>query len=122
MKKLLILTLLWFTMLGAYAQADSSVAIPMKETAPPVKTDKPRKGNRMPAHQETCVVDFTTMNIRSTLSNEIISYELWDENGEYAVMVCIDDTDMVGFMCTLTGNYQLHLVTADTSYMGYIEL
>ena len=122
MKRLLILVLLWFTMLGAYAQADSSISIPLEETTPPKLKDRPKKGNRMPAQKETCVIDFVNVSIRSTILNEIISYELWDETGEYIVMTYWDDADMVEFISTLTGCYQLRLVTVDTSYTGYIAV
>ena len=52
----------------------------------------------------------------------IISYELWDETGENIVAAYPDDYDMVVYMSSLTGCYQLRLVTAESTYIGYIEL
>ena len=84
--------------------------------------EKPEKGHRTSPTYETCVIDFTNLAIATERIPMIISYELWDETGENIVAAYPDDYDMVVYMSSLTGCYQLRLATAESTYIGYIEL
>ena len=84
--------------------------------------EKPEKGHRTSPTYETCVIDFSNFAIATERIPMIISYELWDGTGEEIVVSYPNDYDMVTFMSSLSGCYQLRLVTEDSTYIGYIEL
>ena len=52
----------------------------------------------------------------------VISYELRDEEGETMIVGFSSDSDLVEFMTSLQGVYQIRLVTDEYLYIGYIEL
>ncbi len=107
---------------SVFAQAEDSISVPLSETDRPEEQKPPRKGNRMPSMKEVCVIDFSSKSISSSIGLEIVTYELWNEAGEYIVTSTFDDTDMVDFLSTIKGSYQLHIVTEYSVYFGYIEL
>ena len=82
----------------------------------------PEKGHRTSPTYGTCVIDFSNFAIATERIPIIISYELWDGTGEEFVVSYPNDYDMVVYMSSLTGCYQLRLVTAESTYIGYIEL
>ncbi|MDE6022962.1 MAG: hypothetical protein K2G13_05605, partial [Muribaculaceae bacterium] len=68
------------------------------------------------------IIDISTHSIQTSLSNDIISYELWDEEGESMIVSYKYDSNMVAFLSTVKGVYQFRIATAETIYLGYIEL
>ena len=76
----------------------------------------------MPAAPVICVIDFTNLSITSDRLPIVLSYEFWDETGDTMIISYPNDYDMVFFMSSQTGIYQLRLVSAETTYTGYIEL
>ena len=79
-------------------------------------------GWRMPAVPTTCMVDFANLSITFDRLPIVLSYELWDETGDIMLISYFSDYDMVTFMSSLSGYYQLRLVTEGNTYIGYIEL
>lgn len=86
------------------------------------KKEEDPKGLRMPMASMTCIIHFTTNSIETNRLSEIISYELWDEEGEFLMASYISDSDMVALLSTVSGVYQFRITTAETIYVGYIEL
>ena len=84
--------------------------------------EKNNKGHRLPVRTQTCLIDFDSHTISTSVSADIISYELWDENGESIVLAFGTDSDMVVYLSEISGLYQLRLVTEKYTYIGYIEL
>lgn len=87
--------------------------------------DKPEEnpwGLRIPAVPLTSTIDFDALSIISDRLPMVLSYELWDESGDTMLVSYSNDFDMVSFMSSLTGCYQLRLLSADSTYLGYIEL
>jgi len=80
------------------------------------------KGWRAPSKPATCTIDFTTLSITSNRVSSVLSYELWDEEGETSIAAYPSDSELVQFMTGLDGVYQLRLVTDEYIYIGYIEL
>ena len=110
--------------LGTNAQAEPSsnqLTVSMSGDGYDI-SDKDPFGFRMPAAPITCTIDFTTLSITSNRVQLILSYELRDETGEEIVATYPNDYDMVVYMSSLTGCYQLRLATAESTYIGYIEL
>ena len=122
MKKIIFIILAFFAVapFGAYSAAD--VQVPVSLRGQEDYYEIPDRGHRTSPTYETCVIDFTNLAIATERIPMIISYELWDETGENIVAAYPDDYDMVVYMSSLSGCYQLRLVTEDSTYIGYIEL
>lgn len=69
-----------------------------------------------------CTIDLTSGTVQTTLTSEIISYEIWDSEGAAPVAQYIDESDFVGSLCDVRGLYQLRFITESYQYIGYIEL
>lgn len=80
------------------------------------------KGWRMPVAPFTCMIDFTNLSITSDRLPKVLLYELWDETGDIMLISYPNDYDMVTFISSQKGCYQLRLVTERNTYIGYIEL
>lgn len=126
MKKLLtylIIALSLIVGLGTNLKAEQSspqVIVSLTE-----EKDIPEKnpwGYRKPTAPITCMIDFTDLSITSDRLPMVLSYELWDETGDYMIVSYSSDFHMVTFMISLTGCYQLRLETEENTYIGYIEL
>lgn len=80
------------------------------------------RGRRTPARHIYCLIDFDVKGISIENDTEILSYELWNEEGESLIVAYPEDEQMVEFMSGLKGTYQLRLVTEECLYVGYVEL
>ncbi|MDE5790135.1 MAG: hypothetical protein K2H96_02755 [Muribaculaceae bacterium] len=108
--------------INAKAQQDSSqVIVSLTEENKDIPIENPW-GLRMPPAPTSCIVDFTNLSITSDRLPMVLSYELWDETGETMIILYSNDYDMVTFMASLSGCYQLKLISEDNTYIGYIEL
>lgn len=79
-------------------------------------------GWRMPAAPISCQIDFNALSITSDRLPTVLSYELWNDTGESMIISYSNDYDMVSCMASLAGVFQLRLISAETSYIGYMEL
>ena len=122
MKKIItiIIALTAIITFDVYPAPETPTTVALKELED--YSELPDKGNRTSHTYWTCVIDFSNFAIATERIPMIISYELWDETGENIVAVYPDDYDMVVYMSSLSGCYQLRLVTAESTYIGYIEL
>ena len=109
---------------GNRIMADPSlpqITVSLKEDGYDKPEEEPR-GWRMPAVPLTCTIDFTDLSITADRLPVVLSYELLDETGDKMIISYSNDYDMVVFMSSLVGVYQLHLVLGETSYIGYTVL
>lgn len=83
---------------------------------------RPDKGNRMPSVPITCFVYFSSNQIEVSTTIPIISYQLWDEEGESMIAAYTSDSQLVQLMTGLQGVYQLRLEADEYIYIGEIEL
>lgn len=116
----LILALAFIMPAEAFSFVAESTVISMAKK--PTRKDLPTKGHRMPSEKVVCVIDFTSGQIMVETSSPVISYELRDEEGETMIVGFSSDSDLVEFMTSLQGVYQIRLVTDEYLYIGYIEL
>lgn len=126
MKKILIL-ILALVVAGLTENAFSSVENNVQVTLTTQVNNNnhirpPEKGNRKPSSPLISIVDFASGHIEVSTPTPIISYELWDEEGETSIAAYPSDSELVQFMTGLDGVYQLRLVTDEYIYIGYIEL
>lgn len=83
---------------------------------------KPDKGRRIPSRHETCLINFNSYTIQTSFSASITNYELWDEEGLTCILWVISDEEMVKYLRSIKGCHQLHIVTQESIYIGYLEL
>lgn len=88
----------------------------------PDKEDPGKKGRRSMPIPLICVIDFTKGTVQTTLTSEVISYEIWDSAGAAPMAQCIEDSDFVVLLSSISGSYQLRFITDSHQYIGYIEL
>ena len=122
MKKIItiIIALMAIITFDVYPAPETPTTVALKELED--YSELPDKGNRTSPTYGTCVIDFSNFAIATERIPMIISYELWDGTGEEIVVSYPNDYDIVTFMSSLSGCYQLRLVTEDSTYIGYIEL
>lgn len=88
----------------------------------PYKQPSPSKGHRSLPLPIVCVIDFTKGTVQTTLTSEVISYEIWDSAGAAPMAQCIENSDFVVLLSSISGSYQLRFITDSHQYIGYIEL
>lgn len=127
MKKILIkLTIALSLIIGFGINAKAEPALPqvtvsLTEEGKDIPEESPW-GYRKPVAPILCNIDFNALSITTVRIPRVLSYELWDENGEAIIASYSNDYDMVSFLSSMTGVYQLRLVSAESSYIGFIEL
>lgn len=122
-KSITLVILLLFAMDAA--AADNCIILNLNQEnfdSEPEKEAPNTKGPRSMPTPIKCIIDFGEGTVRTTLTSEIISYEIWDSAGTTPVAQCMDDSDFVVLLSSISGFYQLRLATESHQYIGYIEL
>ena len=105
------------------AAANNCITLTLEQSvisSDPEKYNPDHKGRRsMPI---ICIIDLISGTVQTTLTSEIISYEIWNSDGTALVAQYIDEPDFVGSLCDVSGFYQLRFITESYQYIGYIEL
>lgn len=123
LKSITLAILLFFAM--DVAAADNSITLNLNQEnsdSEPEKEMPDTKGRRSMPIPIKCIIDFGEGTVRTTLTSEVISYEIWDSEGTTPVAQCIDDSDFVVILSSIDGFYQLRLKTESHQYIGYVEL
>lgn len=81
-----------------------------------------QKGHRSLSAPVFCMIDFVNRSIEISNDDEIIIYELWNEDGDILIDTFSNEFDMVNYMSNLNGIYKLCLFSTDYIYIGNIEL
>lgn len=63
-----------------------------------------------------CIIDFGEGTVQTTLTSEVISYEIWDSAGTASMAQCIEDSGFVVLRSSICGFYQLRLIP-DRTYI-----
>lgn len=82
--------------------------------------DLPVKGHRAPARPIPCTVSENGIEF-AIGADDIISYELWNADGEICLGVYSDDIDAANHIFSTPGEYQLVIEAGDYYYIGYIN-
>lgn len=80
------------------------------------------KGPRMPSMKAECIISIPEQQITTDIPSEILSYELWDTDGETIEVAFSDEESMTQYLSSIVGEYQLHLVTEEYIYIGFLYL
>lgn len=103
-----------------YAHEDFSVNL--TEEFDPDYVEIPDYGVRSLPNMAICTISFNSASISTTISSEIVSYEILDAEGEAILYSSSDERDTVEFMSTIVGKYWLRILTSTRSYVGCINL
>ncbi len=118
---ILLMTLMAIVPLTSKA-AEDSYTVPLQESnsGPDEDPDPHQKGERMPARPVMLLI--TPTGIQSSLNPaDIVAYELWDE-ADCCVVSVADETSFIEAVYSLEGSYILRLRTAETVFIGYLDL
>lgn len=84
--------------------------------------DDPLKDKRIPSARVQCTIDFENGTIIGNFSDDLHTYEVWDEEGEECIATFADESGLVSFLYSADGGvYQLRFYSDSYLYIGYIS-
>lgn len=107
---------------------DDSLDIPMTETPKPSDNDEaliivPTKGKRLPQRPVMCTISRTDgVQLQSTESGEIISYEIWSTDGQTCLFVSDSEAYFIEVLFQMQGNLLIIFQTETTTFSGYLTM
>ena len=81
--------------------------------------DELKGGNRKPARPIYCTISESGVNV-DLYGEEIISYEIWDEEGLFCFGAYAFEADFINHLFSYPGSYLIKFVTAESVYVGYL--
>lgn len=118
--------MLWLA-LPSQAVADQSVTVSMTKSTTnkkegPEYPEKNDRGRRQPAMPIVCVIDATSgITFTDAETPEFVIYEICDNSGMTFASFA-DEESFISTLFSLSGEYQLRLVSDDYIYQGWIML
>ena len=85
------------------------------------KIDLPEYGKRIPSCPIECTISQDTGVTIYDCPDEIVSYEIWDADGNSCLSLCSDESDFLSGLFSMTGDFQIRLKTSDYTYIGYLS-
>ncbi|MDE6006194.1 MAG: hypothetical protein K2G67_01390 [Muribaculaceae bacterium] len=77
---------------------------------------------RLPQYTVPCSIDSTMgLNLMGEPSINILSYEIWEINGE-RISDFDDEDDFIATLLKFSGDYEVRFITAEFTYIGIIKL
>ena len=92
-----------------------------EETDPFHVNDTPR-GPRIPSRPIECTISQETGVTIYDCPDEIVSYEIWDADGNSCLSLCSDESDFLNDLFSLTGDFQIRFNSSDYTYIGYLSI
>lgn len=126
MKRLIPITLLTLIVMcvlfpnSIKAESNSAITIQMKKLLP-TKEEIEHEGRRLPPRPIYCTISRDGINIAG-LSEEIISYEIWNEASEICFASFIEESEFLDFLFSQSGDFQLIFVTENYYISGNITI
>lgn len=127
MKKMLAFMMMSLSFFYMHASTQGTYSVPLSQENnedcddDESKDSKPKR-RRTPPAKETCTLDFSRQQILTTVSDVILSYEVWTEDGISYMGTFESDADVVMFLDGIIGTCQIRLLTEKYIYVGYLEL
>lgn len=87
------------------------------------QVEKPitEKGKRCPSVKYYFSINLEDYAVETDIPDTIILYEIMDEDGSTLLASSLS-SEVAMYLSSVDGVFQLRLVTADNTYIGYIEL
>lgn len=105
---------------NSFAQNNAEYTVTMSKKKKGHKPDTDPKGVRIPARPIIAVISGD--GIQSEIDSEgIISYEVWDVDGNFCQTTFDDGTSFCQYLLTTPGEYLINIVTEDYDYVGYFS-
>ena len=79
------------------------------------------EGHRLPSRPIECTISQDSGVTIYDCPDEIVSYEIWDADGNTCLSLCTDESDFLNDLFSLTGDFQIRLKTSDYTYIGYLS-
>lgn len=137
MKKLLLITFLLFGMMlpmkVSAAPGTPTVTLPMQKSSGNGNSndngggdsdddEDPRMNKRIPSARVQCTIDFENLTVTGNFSSDLLTYEVWDGEGEECIATFADESGLVSFLYSADGGvYQLRFYSDSYLYIGYIS-
>lgn len=126
MKKVLafVMMSLSFFCMHVHAATEETYSVPLSQE----DYDDDEFKDLYPKHRRsspimaTCILDFSNQQILTSVSESILSYEIWSEDGTAQIAAFDNDADVIIFLNGIVGTYQIRIFTDEHIYIGYIEL
>lgn len=106
------------------AENTTAVAVTMqKQSKNPLPTNEEieHEGRRMRPRPIYCTISPDGINVAG-VSEEIISYEVWDEVSGICVASFFEESDFLNYLFSQSGEFQLIFVTENHCISGYISI
>ena len=84
------------------------------------KQKSDHEGIRIPSRFIVCIISAEGIQM-DVEAEEILSYEIWDADGEVCIASYTEESDFINALFSLEGEYQIQFTTEDYVYIGYIS-
>ena len=133
MTRLIILTFLllgiMLPMRSSAAPGTPTVTLPMGKSSgngggkgDGGRYDDEYTGKRIPSARVQCTIDFANLTVTGNFSSDLLSYEVWDEEGQQCLESFTRESTFVEYLYSAEGTYQLRFYSDSYVYIGYISL
>lgn len=133
MTRLIILTLLLLGMMlpmkSSAAPGTPTVTLPMGKSSgngggkeDGGDNDDDKKNKRIPSARVICTIDFVNLTVTGNFSSDLLSYEVWDEEGQQCLESFTRESTFVEYLYSAEGVYQLRFYSDSYVYIGYISI
>ena len=133
MTRLIILTLLLLVMMlpmkSSAAPGTPTVTLPMGKSSgngggkeDGGDNDDDKKNKRIPSARVICTIDFVNLTVTGNFSSDLLSYEVWDEEGQQCLESFTRESTFVEYLYSAEGTYQLRFYSDSYVYIGYISI
>ena len=95
--------------------------IKVPSTLEPQKNDLPEYGKRIPSRPIECTISQDSGVTIYDCPDEIVSYEIWDADGNSCLTLCSEESDFLNDLFSLTGDFQIRFNSSDYTYVGYLS-
>ena len=90
------------------------------EETDPFHVNDTQRGHRLPSRPIECTISQETGVSIYDCPDEIVSYEIWDADGNSCLTLCSEESDFLNDLFSLTGDFQIRFNSSDYTYVGYI--
>ena len=80
------------------------------------------EGHRLPSRPIECTISQDSGVTIYDCQDEIVSYEIWDAEGNACLSLCSDESDFLNYLFTLTGDFQIRFNSSNYTYIGYLSV
>lgn len=92
------------------------------DTNDPEEIDKEENGHRSPIRRIACTIDVSYgIRFLGQSTPDFILYEIYASE-DCCIYSGIDEMDFIDYLFSNTGEFQIHLLSEEFSYIGYVSL